>query len=295
MEVNIIGLKINSRIEMPENNDQSIPIRIAEYLKAALIASDSASEILMGKFSSVNPVIQGMGLSAWEKSPGELVTEADLESDKSIKSALSGIHSQGDIYSEEGFLENGGGKYSWLVDPLCGTTCYASGLATFGISISLLGPNGTLILGVITMPSIKERLTTVVNKSVTRNGRPWLPTGPKSELNNTLIGVSVGGSWGNVGKSFTWAAETGGIISFGSAPYSLFHLAAGHLGGQLFFNAGVEHIAAGAAVCQQLGLKVTDTLGRNIVWEVNKTYETVLISWPQYYDQLIALFAKDTI
>ena len=180
---------------MIENNEQFIPTRIAEYLKAALIASDAASEVLMGKFSSVNPAVDAMGLPSWEKAPGELVTEADIESDQSIKSVLSRTHALGDIYSEEGFLENGGGEYSWLVDPLCGTNCYASGLATFGICISLLGPNGNLVLGVITMPSIKERLATVVTKSVTRNGRPWLPLSPKSELKNTLVGVSVGGSW----------------------------------------------------------------------------------------------------
>ena len=193
---------------MPENNDQPIPTRIAEYLKAALIASDAASEVLMSKFSSVNSAVEAMGLSSWEKAPGELVTEADIESDKLIKSALSGIHTVGDIYSEEGFVGNGGGEYSWLVDPLCGTNCYASGLATFGICISLLGPNGTLVLGVITMPPIKERLVTVVTKGVTRNGRPWLPVSPKSELKNTLIGVSVGGSWANTGKDLAWAGET---------------------------------------------------------------------------------------
>jgi len=279
---------------MIENNEQFIPTRIAEYLKAALIASDAASEVLMGKFSSVNPALDAMGLSSWEKAPGELVTEADIESDQSIKSALSRTHALGDIYSEEGFLENGGGEYSWLVDPLCGTNCYASGLATFGICISLLGPNGNLVIGVITLPSIKERLATVVTKSVTRNGRPWLPLSPKSELKNTLVGVSVGGSWGNIGNDLAWAGETGGIISFGSAPYSLFHLASGHLGAQVFFNAGVEHIAAGAAVCQQLGLKVTDLLGRDIDWKVSETYEAVVISWPDYHDKLTALFAKDT-
>jgi myo-inositol-1(or 4)-monophosphatase len=277
---------------MPENNDQVMPLRMAEYLKAALSASDAASEILMGKFNSVNAAIESVGLSSWEKSPGELVTEADLQSDKAIKLALSGIDGQSDIYSEEGFLSNGGGEYSWLVDPLCGTRCYASGLATFGVSISLLGPSNTLILGVITMPSIKERLTTVVDKSVTRNGITWLPKSPKTQLNNTLIGVSVGGSWGDIGKNLAWTGQTGGIISFGSAPYSLFHLASGHLGAQLFFNVGVEHIAAGSIVCQQLGLKVTDALGGNIVWEANRTYETVLISWPQYHDQLIDLFTK---
>ena len=279
---------------MSENSDHSIPHLIAEYLKGALIASDLASEALMGKFSSVTPAVEAMGLSSWEKAPGELVTEADLESDKSIKSVLTSIKAPGDIYSEEGFMANGGGEYSWLIDPLCGTNCYASGLATFGICISLLGPNGTLVLGVITMPSIKERLATVVTKSVTRNGRPWLPTGPKSELKNTLIGVSVGGSWGNIGNSLVWAGETGGIISFGSAPYSLFHLASGHLGAQLFFNAGVEHIAAGAAVCQQLGLKITDASGSDIDWRVNQTYDCVLISWPQYHDELTDLLSKDS-
>ncbi|MBR62350.1 MAG: hypothetical protein CL904_06865 [Dehalococcoidia bacterium] len=280
---------------MQENNNEFIPTSIAEYLKAALIASDAASEVLMSKFSSINPAVKAMGLSSWEKAPGELVTDADLESDKSIKKILSGINAPADIYSEEGFEENGGGEYSWLVDPLCGTNCYASGLATFGISISLIGPGGALVLGVITMPSIKERLATVSTKTVTRNGRPWLPSGPESDLKNTLIGVSVGGSWGTIGNNLTWAGETGGLISFGSAPYSLFHLASGHLGAQIFFNAGVEHIAAGVAVCQQLGLKVTDASGSDIDWKVNQTYDCVLISWPQYHDKITDCFGKDFI
>jgi len=278
---------------MSTNKDEHDPFRISEYLKAALIASDSATEILMSKFSSINPTLGSMGLASWEKSPGDIVTEADLESDRVIKLALSGENSRGDIYSEEGFKENGGGQYCWLVDPLCGTQCYASGLPTFGLSITLLGPSLELILGVMVMPSIKERLVTVREKTVTRNGRPWKPEPPASKLSSTLIGLAVGGSWKNVGNKLTWTGGTGGIISFGSAPYSVFHLAAGHLGAQVFYNAGVEHIAAGAAICEQLGLTISDAFGKSIKWQPNKVYETIVFSWPKYHDSLIGLMEKE--
>jgi len=246
---------------MSTNKDEHDPFRISEYLKAALIASDSATEILMSKFSSINPTLGSMGLASWEKSPGDIVTEADLESDRVIKLALSGENSRGDIYSEEGFKENGGGQYCWLVDPLCGTQCYASGLPTFGLSITF--------------------------------GRPWKPEPPASKLSSTLIGLAVGGSWKNVGNKLTWTGGTGGIISFGSAPYSVFHLAAGHLGAQVFYNAGVEHIAAGAAICEQLGLTISDAFGKSIKWQPNKVYETIVFSWPKYHDSLIGLMEKE--
>jgi myo-inositol-1(or 4)-monophosphatase len=168
--------------------------------------------------------------------------------------ALGGPDTPGDIYSEEGTLERGGGERFWLVDPLCGTRVYAAGLGLFGISVGLVGPGNRLELGVIAVPPLKERMAAVTGRGVTRNGRPWHADPPSGKLADVLVGVAAGRFTKEVGNGLGWAAKSAGLLSLGSAPYGLFQLAVGRLGAQVFHNAGVEHIAAGAAVCAELGM-----------------------------------------
>jgi myo-inositol-1(or 4)-monophosphatase len=271
---------------------------IAEYLKAALTATDAATGALMGRFRSSESSIAGMNIASWEKAPGELVTEADMESDEFIKAALSGPLTPGDIYSEEGTLERGGGDRSWLVDPLCGTRVYAAGLGLFGVSVALvgpgegIGPGNALELGVIAVPPLKERMAAVTGRGVTRNGRPWTSDGPKGRLADVLVGIAAGRFTKEVGNGLGWTAQSAGLLSLGSAPYGLFQLAVGRLGAQVFYNAGVEHIAAGAAVCAEMGVTVTDAQGEPINWEPGAVFPTVVCAWSSVHAEVLEAIAS---
>jgi myo-inositol-1(or 4)-monophosphatase len=267
---------------------------LAEYLKAALTATDAATGVLMGRFRSSESSIAGMDLASWEKAPGELVTEADMESDEFIKAALSGPLTPGDIYSEEGTVERGGGDRFWLVDPLCGTRVYAAGLGLFGVSVALVGPvdgpgkENALELGVIAVPPLKERMAAVTGRGVTRNGRPWTTEAPSGRLSDVLVGVAAGRFTEEMGNTLGWAARSAGLLSLGSAPYGLFQLAVGRLGAQVFYNAGVEHIAAGAAVCAELGVTITDAQGEPLKWEPGAVFPTAVCAWPSVHAEVLA-------
>jgi myo-inositol-1(or 4)-monophosphatase len=275
---------------------------LAEYLKAALLATDAATGALMGRFRSSESSIAGMEIASWEKAPGELVTEADMESDEFIKSALSGPLTPGNIYSEEGALIRDKGQRKeddrfWLVDPLCGTRVYAAGLGLFGVSVALVGPGAgseqgnALELGVIAVPPLKERMAAVTGRGVTRNGKPWTSEGPKGKLADVLVGVSAGRFTEEIGNGLGWTAKSAGMLGLGSAPYGLFQLAVGRLGAQVFYNAGVEHIAAGAAVCGELGVSVTDAQGKPLNWEPGAVFPTVVCSWPSVHAEVLAAMA----
>ena len=273
-------------------NDGTVPrTGLAPYLKAALLASDAATGELMQRFRSTGTAVAGMGLATWEKAPGDLVTEADLASDASIRAALSGRDTPGDIHSEEGFVDRGGGDRFWLVDPLCGTRLYAAGLGLFGVSIALIGPGGAAELGVIALPTLKERLAAVRGRGVTRNGRPWQSHPPKGDLGDVVVGASSGtftrDSLGRLG----WAAAAGGLVSLGSAPYALFQLAAGRLGAQVFYDAGAEHAAAGAAVCAELGVMITDDAGAPLTWEPGGVHPVAVCAWPSVHGQVLEAMA----
>jgi len=84
----------------------------------------------------------------------DLVTEADLASERLIVDALAAAYPDHAIYAEEG---SAGQEFAalaqrhegvWMVDPLDGTTNFAHGLPIFGISIALQW-QGQLAVGVV--------------------------------------------------------------------------------------------------------------------------------------------------
>ena len=64
-----------------------------DYMAAAVDASDAASEVLMSRFHAYV-----RNLASWEKSPGALVSEADIESDRAIARYLESIWLRRDNY-----------------------------------------------------------------------------------------------------------------------------------------------------------------------------------------------------
>ena len=74
-----------------------------------------------------------------EKSPKDLVTEADVASQEAICDFLTKRYPEFNFVGEENSdtLENHESDYCWIVDPLDGTTNYVHGLDNFCISIAL--------------------------------------------------------------------------------------------------------------------------------------------------------------
>ena len=79
-----------------------------------------------------------------EKSPGEIVTIADEESEERISEQLARILPEARIVGEEAtaadasLLDTLGAGLSWLVDPVDGTTNFSEGKTPFAIMIALL-------------------------------------------------------------------------------------------------------------------------------------------------------------
>ncbi len=83
----------------------------------------------------------------------DLLTEADLASDRFITEALRAQYRDYGIYSEEsavGALPDD--EWLWIVDPVDGTTNFAHGLPLFGVNIGLVH-RGEPVLGVTCDPT----------------------------------------------------------------------------------------------------------------------------------------------
>ncbi len=81
-----------------------------------------------------------------------IVTWADQAAHETIVALLLGRHPSHAILGEEGCAGDPDGPYTWIVDPLDGTSNYARGMSPWGVSIAVRETGGPLLAGVILDP-----------------------------------------------------------------------------------------------------------------------------------------------
>jgi myo-inositol-1(or 4)-monophosphatase len=108
------------------------------------------------------------------KKAHELVTAADLGSNRAIMRVLKKLTPNIPIISEEGgtLSEEDGpsAPLAWVLDPLDGTTNFTVRLPLWGISLALC-QNGEPILGVISLPAMDQRYHAIEGGGAWMNGR----------------------------------------------------------------------------------------------------------------------------
>ena len=93
------------------------------------LLAKEVGEILLANF--------GRAKEAARKGEIDLVTEADLASQRLIVEAIQERHPDHSILSEEAARVEGESEFTWLIDPLDGTINYFHGYPAFDISIAL--------------------------------------------------------------------------------------------------------------------------------------------------------------
>lgn len=120
---------------------------LAAACNTAVAVAQEAGHILVDRFGTV---------AARRKDDGTLVTEADHAADDAITAALQSHFPHHAVLSEERNTHYApASRYTWVIDPLDGTTNYARGLPLFGVSIALL-VDGEPVLGVLDFPYLHE-------------------------------------------------------------------------------------------------------------------------------------------
>lgn len=124
------------------------PIILDAHLSAALEVAQAAGDLVLS--------FQKDGFFVREKGPLDLVTEADEAAEQLIRFTLLGkFPDDGFVGEETGEVEGTSGLV-WVVDPIDGTVNFSRGMAEYGISIGLRGPDGEVELGVIRFPALNK-------------------------------------------------------------------------------------------------------------------------------------------
>lgn len=135
--------------------------RWIRYLEFATALATECSEFAVSQFR-LHP--------ARRKRDGTLVTETDIAIDRLISQRLAATYPGHRILSEEQITAyDASTEFTWVVDPIDGTTNFARGLPIWGVSIALLH-DGLPVVGVVDFPLIQERFTAASGIGAWRNG-----------------------------------------------------------------------------------------------------------------------------
>lgn len=198
----------------------------------------------------------GGGLEAQQKtSARDLVTEADLASERAILTFIEHRHPEHGWLSEEAGHKNGRTPLRWLIDPLDGTSNFAHGYPHFSVSVALLYGDRT-IAGAVYDPLRDECFDTALGSGATLNGVP-LRVSSIDGLDRAL--VSTGFPYTPERRSAA-ADLTARVIErvqmlrrSGSAALDCAYVAAGRVECHWEFSLSLHDVAAGLLLVREAG------------------------------------------
>ncbi len=273
------------------NNQYRNDLDLVQLVEAAESAAAAASKVLIAMFRVEATNAPG----AFYKSPNALVTDADLASDRAIAEALRAAGVPGRILSEESTTSlSVDDSLTWLVDPLCGTVPFSTGMDHWGVNIALRR-DGELVAATLSLPSSGETLSATKDGGVKRNGQPFVASFRQEKLSESTVGLEVDGSdeWRRkLASGLEWIPSVSQINTFASAAYPIALVCLGRLPAAVFYGIEPMHFAAGAMIASELGVLVSDERGEPIDWAKDDELPVVVIGRPDIHPQLIVAMAE---
>lgn len=224
----------------------------------------------------------------------DLVTEADVASERLIVQALRDRFPEHAILSEEGSGDLQalavGTECLWMVDPLDGTVNYAHGYPVWGVSMAL-AERGRVVLAVTFDPLRDEMFWARAGEGAWCNGQRLHVSGVP-RLQEALVATGFAYQRltlvdNNMAEFNAVMPRIQGVRRAGAAVLDLAHVAAGRLDAYWEMHLEPWDWAAGWLLVEEAGGTVTDLQGRP--WLLGK--HSMTASNGLVHDQLVAALA----
>ncbi|MEN6457674.1 MAG: inositol monophosphatase family protein [Thermoguttaceae bacterium] len=200
------------------------------------------------------------------KGPADLVTQADLASQETIRRIAIGAFPEHDFLGEERLdttSANTRSEYRWIVDPLDGTTNYVHRIPHYCVSLAL-ERQGELLVGAVFDPSLNECFTASLGAGARLNGRP-IRTSRVASLADALaaVGFPPGADTDcpDMRLFLDMLPRCQAIRRTGSSALNLCYLAAGRFDVYWSFSTQIWDVAAGALILQEAGGQIASPSG----------------------------------
>ena len=224
------------------------------------------------------------------KGNNDMVSYVDKDAEKKLVNDLKTILPEAGFITEEGTIDNDQKKFTWIVDPLDGTTNFIHGLPIYSISVGLL--KGTTIVGGIVYELNKNELFYAwKGGGAFLNNNP-IYVSPTKDLSNSLL--ATGFPYYQFNKLDNYLCiikdlmiHSQGLRRLGSAATDLGYVACGRYEGFFEYNLNAWDIAAGILLVEEAGGNVTDFSGGS-----NFLFGRELVASGNIHDNLLKSIQK---
>jgi myo-inositol-1(or 4)-monophosphatase len=228
-----------------------------------------------------------------------IVTAADVESERLIVAGLRTRFPDHSIIAEESGVDVRASELTWVIDPLDGTSNFAAGIPWFGVLIAQL-ERGEPRLAVLHLPASDELYVAERGRGAFRNGRP-IAVARGLALRDVLwaYGVDTGGDDATQRTRLSVLRALISSVRNVRTTNSLLDAAFtadGRIGGMLNFSTRLWDIAAPSLIVREAGGNYTDLDGTPLRFDVSadacRREYAVLAGAPALHAEVVAL-ARD--
>ncbi|MEZ6056702.1 MAG: inositol monophosphatase family protein [Planctomycetaceae bacterium] len=253
-----------------------------QELEVARQAARAAGEVLLRAMQAGPIVVR-------EKQASDLVSDADLESERVIAAIIRETFPHHSILGEETLKDDVSAEHLWVIDPLDGTTNFAHGIPHFAVSIAYY-LRGEPKVGVVWNPARNDHFEAVAGRGAHHNGRVAKVSAAKS-LSEVLVGVGFYYDRGAMMEATLSAVgdlfrqQIRGIRRMGTASLDLCQVGLGWYGGFFEYELSPWDFAAGRLFLTEAGGAISTCKGDPL--PMQKT--SVLASNQELHESLLSI------
>jgi fructose-1,6-bisphosphatase/inositol monophosphatase family enzyme len=254
-----------------------------DAVAVARACAAASCEVIRAHFRNVSIGVKGNR---------NIVTEADVASERATIAVLAREFPGHAILAEETASEVSAGGWMWVCDPIDGTKNFAQGIPHFAYSLALCH-DGEPMLGLTVHPLLGWEFLAVTGRGCTYDGTRCAVSG-RPAIGESVIAIDLGFDTARGARQLelatrAWAGGAQSIRVSGSAALGFAYVAAGIWDGYVHAQLSPWDIAAGIVLVREAGGLVTGTRGER----ASLGTEGAIAGTPAVHAEVLRLVASD--
>ena len=262
------------QIELPVSRSGLSALSVCEN------AARRAGELVLSRFrSDVEVSLKGRA---------NVVTDADLASERVILDYVQEEYPDFGILSEESDPVPGASPYTWVVDPIDGTRNFAEGIPHFCIVVAIA--NGDEVVAGVTYDPVRDELFSAQKGAgAFLDGQP-IRISDRRNIDEAILGFDLGYDFGQAKHLVEMVAgiwpQISGYRLMGSSAMTIAYTAAGRIDLYAHHSLSAWDIASGILLAREAGARVLD---RATLQPANLFSPGLIIANQPLLDQFLAM------
>lgn len=265
-----------------------------EYQKFIENTLEEVSEIARNSFGKVSGTTK-------EGDNNQVLTETDLEIGKTIIKKIQKEFPEHNIIDEEAGVIDKNSAFTWVIDPIDGTSNFANGIPLYGIMLGLLKTD-IPIAGGLALPSFSEIYVAEKDKGAYCNGSK-INVSEENNLLRTLVAYGIDGHQENSDFTRDECEILAEIVlnirnlRTSNSVFDIAQVAKGNYGAFLNRTSKIWDNVAQQIIIEEAGGIYTDFFGEKIDYlnaleKANDNF-TFLAAPPALHTQLLGIIKKN--